>query len=138
MCKKIILLLAFFFCYVSISAQTFSGGSGTSADPYLLSNRNDITEFAGWVSSSFFWSLDKYFSVTTNIGTTSNPVATMIGESNRRFRGTIYGNGNTITVNYVSNADEVAFIRFAADCKINKCYFISIRNIIYSYSVSIP
>jgi hypothetical protein len=43
--KKISLLLISTLCALTAAAQTYSGGSGTDADPYLISSKADKESF---------------------------------------------------------------------------------------------
>jgi len=39
---KVFSLILLLLAAINLSAQTFSGGSGTQADPYLISSKADI------------------------------------------------------------------------------------------------
>ena len=43
--KKHLLFWSILFCNAAV-AQTFSGGTGTESDPYLISNVNDLKELS--------------------------------------------------------------------------------------------
>jgi hypothetical protein len=120
---KIILSLTLLaICYNNANAQAFSGGSGTSADPYLISTIADIDTLAARVASTNNWSLGKYFSLINDIGTTGSGIVTRIGtnSSNRAFRGIFNGNGYTIKVNYTTfgTYSSVALFRYSISAKI--------------------
>ena len=71
--KKLINTLLFLISVPNLLfAQTFSGGTGTEADPYLISNIADIEELTnlvnvGYAPGSGNWSYGKYFRVTQDI-----------------------------------------------------------------------
>ena len=76
----------------SAGSSLYSGGDGTSDDPYLISNSNDI----GYLSTdSGNWT--QYFIVTNDIDLAGcSPTAT-IGNSNTHFTGSFDGKGYTIS-----------------------------------------
>jgi hypothetical protein len=100
--KKIIFstILCLCFAISTISAQTYSGGSGTEQDPYLISSKADMATLASAVNGGNNYS-DKYFllaqdltGITTVIGTTdSNP---SIYNFYNYFMGTFDGGGHSI------------------------------------------
>ena len=57
---------------------TFSGGSGSQAEPYLISSVEDWDALANSVNSGTTTYSGKYFKLTTDI---DNPVTTMVGNS---------------------------------------------------------
>ncbi|MCL2040048.1 MAG: InlB B-repeat-containing protein [Bacteroidetes bacterium] len=117
----IILLVVVFSSRLSyISAQTFSGGgAGTSQNPWKLTNNADIDTLANWVASSSNWSADKYFQLLNNIGSSMNPVTTMIGSNNRPFMGKLQGAGYSIYVNYTGSYSQMALFRYASNCEVH-------------------
>ena len=62
--KKLILLIFFAISYLNLSAGTYSGGSGTLADPYKLSNLSDLKELC---LNEDDWGSGIYFVQTANI-----------------------------------------------------------------------
>ena len=102
--KKTILFLAL-LCAVAQGTWAWSG-SGTQADPYLITSTADwntlATNVNGGTSTSYSYS-GKYFKLTNDIS-----VTTMVGGgngSNNVFQGIFDGNGCTITFN-VAEATE--------------------------------
>ncbi len=88
-------------------------GSGTEADPYLLEDAADWTEFANAAYAASYWGSDVYVKMTADIGTTDggdlqSPVTTMIGTSDKPFCGHFDGDGKTLTVNLTEGASYVA------------------------------
>ena len=118
----ITILIVVWQCQISnLSAQTFSGGgNGTSSNPWKLTNEADIDTLATWLASSWDgWSEYKVFELLNDIGSPSSPITTMIGTSTRSFRGELRGNGNSIHINYVGTAKEMALFKYASmSCKI--------------------
>lgn len=86
------------FCGASFGG-VFSGGSGTSLDPYLISTASD---FAAINSNPFF--NDRYFLLTADIdmsGYTLEPIGTV----SLPFTGSFNGNGFTISSITISSYD---------------------------------
>ena len=77
-------------------------GSGTAADPYLISSAEDWTTFANSVSGGTTYE-DKTVMLTDDIS-----ITTMAGTYIRRFKGTFLGCGYTLTVNYTATTDGCA------------------------------
>ena len=89
-----IIISALFVCMLLsctgiVSAATYSGGSGTSESPYLLSNDSDIDTLS---ATSADW--DKYFTLTNDITLVGNH--TPIGQTSPYFTGDFDGNGHSI------------------------------------------
>lgn len=77
-------------------------GSGTEADPYLISSEADWNYLAGKVNTGYTFS-GKYFCQTADIS-----VTTMVGNSeSNSFRGTFDGNNHTLT--FTKGSSESAF-----------------------------
>jgi PKD repeat protein len=73
----------------TISAAPYSGGSGTEADPYLLSTDSDIDDLS---ATSADWG--SYFELTNDITLTGNH--TPIGNGSTQFTGNFNGSGFAI------------------------------------------
>jgi hypothetical protein len=54
MTNKLILLATCFFTALNVAAQTYSGGSGTENDPYLISSKADMKAIATSVLTGNF------------------------------------------------------------------------------------
>ena len=80
--------------------KMLSNGSGTKADPYLISNTDDWTSFTYEGNADTYWASGVYVKMTADIGTTENPVTTMVGNQNNRFKGTFDGGGHTLVIQY--------------------------------------
>ena len=94
----------YYACYKKVY---FSGGDGTISNPFLIADEEDWDELATAVSNDHDFS-GFYFSMTNDIGTTENPVITMVGSNQKKFRGTFDGQGHTLTVNITSSAQNTA------------------------------
>ena len=95
-------------------ADEFAGGSGTEADPYLISNGAELAKLANDVNGVTGYS-GKYFKLTADIvlnntegwetwneKTENLNVWTPIGNSSRNFRGIFDGNGHTVKGVYIN------------------------------------
>lgn len=95
--KKSIFLIS--ACLLSLSgyAQTFSGGEGTEASPYLISNAADLTELATVVNGGNTLA-GKYIKMTADITVSGD--APMIGYTGtaapKKFAGSFDGGNHTI------------------------------------------
>ena len=91
--KHILILFTFILGLPWIAAaQTFGGGSGTSADPYKISSATDWNSLATAVNGGTAYS-GKYFKLTASIS-----ISKVVGNSSRVFSGTFDGQGYTLTV----------------------------------------
>nr|WP_321431224.1 PKD domain-containing protein [uncultured Methanolobus sp.] len=85
----------------TVSAATYSGGSGTSGDPYLLSTDSDIDTLA---TTSADWG--SYFKLTQDITLVGNH--TPIGNLSTQFTGDFDGNGYAVSNLTVYNTGGLA------------------------------
>ncbi len=88
------------------AATSFAGGTGTEADPYLISNGEQLALLASSINNNdnnaYY---DKHYKLTDNIdlgGKEWDPIGCMMSDENyksktRTFRGVFDGNGFTIT-----------------------------------------
>ena len=82
-----------------MSAQTFSGGTGSDTNPYLISSKADMEELATSVNGGMKY-VGKYFELTQDITGASNAITTVIGNSaTNYFIGVFDGKGHTVEVN---------------------------------------
>ena len=90
------LLAISFFLYGSGNIFAQSGGTGTSGDPYLISNLADLQ----WLSNSANsaqWASGKYFEQTADIDAAgATPAITPIGNGTTQFSGNYDGGYFTI------------------------------------------
>jgi hypothetical protein len=87
------------FCCRIILAGPYSGGSGTSGDPYLISNASDLGTLA---STSGDWVSGKYFKQTANITLTGS--WSPIGNSSTNFQGNYDGQGYKVSGLSIENS----------------------------------
>lgn len=85
-------------------AQSLSG-SGTAADPYIISSDEDYAEFA---SNSAYWASGVVVKLTANVSTNK-----MVGTDTNKFKGNFFGNGHTLTVELTSVGENCAPFRYA-------------------------
>lgn len=90
--------MAIAFCLNPLYAQTYSGGTGTESDPFLISQASDLTALASAVNGGNTYQ-GKFFKVTSDIdlsGMNFTPIAAT-GSTTTTFMGTFDGNGKTIS-----------------------------------------
>jgi PGF-pre-PGF domain-containing protein len=75
----------------SSSSGSYSGGSGTEADPYRISTCDDLIQLAG---TSGDW--DRYFVLTDDLSLSTSSPANPIGNSVNEFTGSFDGQDHTI------------------------------------------
>lgn len=97
--KRQILYMATLALCMSATAQTFSGGTGTKADPWLISNVADLEELCRITDTpgegDTQQTYGKYFRLTQDI---TEPFTSMIGLEGF-FKGDFDGDGHCITLN---------------------------------------
>ena len=99
-------------------ADKFAGGSGTEADPYLISNGAELAKLANDVNGVTGYSR-KYFKLTADIvlnntegwetwneKTENLNVWTSIGDKSHKFKGIFDGNGHTVKGVYINDGSE--------------------------------
>ena len=86
---------------------TYSGGTGTSGDPYKIANLGDLLELSETIS---IWNTGKYFIQTADIDATSTNTLNSgagfspIGNNGTNFTGMYDGQNHTITNLYISRS----------------------------------
>jgi len=112
----VLFLFAFFIGNMQATfAGTYSGGDGTSGNPYLIATAEDLIELS---NTSADWD-ELYFLQTANIAFNSDPTAqdwdgngisdptpgfSPIGNDNTFFTGNYHGDGNTISNLYINRS----------------------------------
>lgn len=95
---------------VTISdAVLFSGGSGTEADPYLISSADDLNLLASYVNSGSSRFSGAFYSQAKNIDDAAlvNHIGSYGSAGNRPFSGVYDGNGYTISgISFSAAASE--------------------------------
>ena len=104
--NKSLLLTFLLFLFAVSTAWAAIGGSGTLSDPYTINSTSDWNTFASNVGDGTTY-LDKHIKLTTDI-----TVSTMVGTSSNKFRGTFYGAGHTLTINYDVTENVCAPFRY--------------------------
>ncbi|MBP9988338.1 MAG: hypothetical protein KBT46_02445 [Ruminococcus sp.] len=87
-----------------VTLTDFSG-EGTADKPYEIATKAQLAKLAEIVNGGTDCA-DTYFVLTDNIGSTENPVTTVIGNTDKRFVGSIDGKGFTVTMNIISKNNE--------------------------------
>ena len=82
---------------------TYSGGNGTSGNPYQIANSNDLSEL---VSTTSDWNTGIYFIQTANI--TVSGTWSPIGISSNSFKGNYNGQNYTISGITINNSSTYA------------------------------
>ena len=113
--KLIFYIIAITILSFSAYGQPFSGGSGSSNDPYLISSHQDLTNLV--VMTNTTNTSGVHFLLTNTITT---PCTTPIGYEviqsgyTRFFQGTFDGGGNEIYLDITNNSSYVAVGLFGA------------------------
>ena len=90
--QKTLLILFALLAFGPTAWAQFSGGTGTEADPYKISNKSDWNELANNVNNGNTYS-GKFFKMTNHVSTVSE----MVGDSKTNsFQGTFDGDGHTL------------------------------------------
>ena len=99
MLKRNILSIILLFAAINVSAQTYSGGTGTYSNPYLISSKADMVSLANTVNNGTNTYEGKFFRLTKSL-TGANALTTSVGVINSyAFRGVFNGNGYEVELN---------------------------------------
>jgi trimeric autotransporter adhesin len=90
-----------FVTFLSMGYSQFSGGSGTSSDPYLISTVEDLNNVRNYLDSNFVQTEDLDLSGFSSW----SPIGYDISYGNYAFTGTYDGNNHTIS-NLTFNNDS--------------------------------
>jgi len=101
---KLKVFLTFALLCVVIQGGWAWTGSGTEASPYQISSEDDWNKFATNVSLGESYS-GAYFLMTKDISVSRMVGARSSGGTFNAFQGTFDGGGNTLTVNYTTDAE---------------------------------
>ena len=81
---------------IIVEAEWPTQGSGTEADPYLISSTDDWNYFASYVNGGMSF-IDQYVKLTEDISVTTMASTRVNDNNNKPFSGTFLGNNKTIT-----------------------------------------
>ena len=103
--KIFITFILIFIGNLVISAQTFSGGNGSSGNPFLISSKADLDTLSHYVNAGNDWSSGKFFKQTQDI---LEPFQTCIGifdisDNKKFFQGNYNGAGYSIMLDINNN-----------------------------------
>ena len=108
--NKISLLsfIAVFLYCINLTAQNYSGGSGTETDPYLISSNADMQALAYATDYVYDYSKDKHFLLTQDLTDFTDVIGR--GTINASpFQGIFDGNGHSIEININSTYDSYPY-----------------------------
>lgn len=105
------LMMALGLCTSAWATEGVWTGSGTEADPYMITTEAGLNKLATDVNSGTVYS-GKYFKLGASINVTN---WTPIGQkgSDNKFAGTFDGNGQTVTINGIKSDLDPAFDGYA-------------------------
>ena len=105
------LVMALGLCTSAWAAEGDWTGSGTEADPYMITTEAELNKLATNVNSGTVYN-GKYFKLGASITVTD---WTPIGQkgSDNKFAGTFDGNGQTVTINGINSSLDPAFGGYA-------------------------
>ena len=105
------LVMALGLCTSAWATEGNWTGSGTEADPYVITTEAGLNDLATNVSNGTVYN-DTYFKLGASITVTN---WTPIGQkgSNNKFAGTFDGNGQTVTINNINSSLGSAFGGYA-------------------------
>ena len=105
------LVMALSLCTSAWAAEGDWTGSGSKADPYVITTETGLNKLAMDVNSGTVYS-GKYFKLGASINVTN---WTPIGQkgSDNKFAGTFDGNGQTVTINGIKSDLDPAFDGYA-------------------------
>ena len=105
------LVMALGLCTSAWAAEGVWTGSGTEADPYMITTEAELNKLATDVNSGTVYS-GKYFKLGASITVTD---WTPIGQkgSDNKFAGTFDGNGQTVTINSIKSGLDPDFGGYA-------------------------
>ena len=106
------LVLALGLCSVSWAAEGDWTGSGTEANPYVITTEAGLNKLATDVNSGTVYS-DTYFKLGASITVTDWTPIGQKGSEINKFAGTFDGNGQTVTINRIKSDLDPAFGGYA-------------------------
>ena len=105
------LMMALGLCTSAWATEGVWTGSGTEADPYVITTETGLNKLATDVNSGTVYS-DTYFKLGASITVTDWPPIGQKGSDNK-FAGTYDGNGQTVTINSIKSGLDPDFDGYA-------------------------
>ena len=106
------LVMALGLCTSAWAAEGDWTGSGTEADPYVITTEAGLNKLATDVNSGTVYS-DTYFKLGASITVTDWTPIGQKGSEINKFAGTFDGNGQTVTINRIKSDLDPAFGGYA-------------------------
>ena len=106
------LVMALGLCTSAWAAEGVWTGSGTEADPYMITTEAELNKLATDVNSGTVYS-GKYFKLGASITVTDWTPIGQKGSGINKFAGTFDGNGQTVTINGIKSDLDSAFGGYA-------------------------
>jgi hypothetical protein len=104
---RVVILCCVLLCATFAAKAQFSGGAGTSGNPYLITTATDLNQVRNYLAASFKLMDD------VNAGSAWVPIGSNSSNSDAsRFTGNFDGNGHTITINGVGTVPLVTVISY--------------------------
>ncbi len=98
------MLMAFIPNSTVLAASTFSGGTGTEDDPYLISSTADFIQLSTDVNGGNTYS-ERYFALTEDVTLTTEGGFVPIGTNSSPFNGVFDGQNHTVTLDIETQED---------------------------------
>ena len=106
--KSLLVLFALLAFGPMAWAQTFGGGSGTTADPYLISNNDHWNALVDAVNNGTGSFASACYKLTDDV----TGLYTMLGSETHPFSGTFDGDGHKLGLHYQVNTTYYAPFRY--------------------------
>ena len=106
------LVMALSLCTSAWAAEGDWTGSGTEADPYVITTETGLKKLATDVNNGTVYS-GKYFKLGASITVTDWTPIGQKGSETNKFAGTFDGNGQTVTINGINSSLDPAFGGYA-------------------------
>ncbi len=132
--RAAVMLLTVLMAFAGAQTARADGlsGMGTVTNPYLITSAADWTTFANAVSGG-----TTYEGETLKLTADINGITTMAGTSDNKFKGTFFGDGHTMTVNYTATADGCAPFLYIDGATINTLKVTGTISTGYKYAAGI-
>ena len=114
--RKSLLIIFALVAFGPTAWAQFSGGSGTEADPYLISSADDWNTLSDNVSNDIPYT-GQFFKLTADISVTK-----MLGKYEHNFKGNFDGDGHTLDFNIDTDWSMCAPFRYAENVTIKNLH----------------